>query len=74
MIRIEIDTGNDAFQPAHPDGWRQETAWLLHDLADRILTGQSLPVVLCDYNGDRVGQAIPIPSKPSPPRPAVETT
>ena len=63
MIRIEIDTGNDAFQPAQPDGWRQETAWIMHDLADRILTGQPLPSPLRDYNGNRVGQAELDPSE-----------
>lgn len=57
MIRIEIETANEAFQPGRPDGWRQEAAWLLHDLADRILTGQSMPILIRDYNGNRVGQA-----------------
>lgn len=55
MIRIEVSIGNDAFRPEAEEGWRQETAWILHDLADRIVTGQTLPVVLCDCNGNRVG-------------------
>jgi hypothetical protein len=55
MIRIEVNTGNDAFLPETEEGWRQETAWILHDLADRILTGQALPVLLRDCNGNRVG-------------------
>jgi hypothetical protein len=57
MIRVEIETANEAFHPGTPGGWRQEIAWLLHDIADRLLTGQALPFVLRDYNGNRVGQA-----------------
>lgn len=57
MIRIEIDTANEAFQPVNEEGWRQEIAWILHNLADRLLTGQTLPLILRDFNGNRVGQA-----------------
>ncbi|GAA5127306.1 hypothetical protein JIN84_08890 [Luteolibacter yonseiensis] len=57
MIRIEIGTGNEAFRPGQAEGWRQEAAWLLHDLADRIHSGRALPLVLRDYNGNRVGLA-----------------
>ncbi|RYG96444.1 MAG: hypothetical protein EON58_12080 [Alphaproteobacteria bacterium] len=55
MIRIKIDTSNEAFQPNDPVGWRSETAWLLHDLADRIAAGRPLPLRLIDYNGNTVG-------------------
>jgi len=57
VIRIEIGTGNEAFRPGEEEGWRQEAAWLLHDVADRIVTGQALPLVLRDFNGNHVGQA-----------------
>ncbi|MFT4176040.1 MAG: hypothetical protein QM627_05235 [Luteolibacter sp.] len=57
MIRIEINTDNAAFDPDEREGWRRETAWILHDLADRILTGHALPIILRDYNGNRVGLA-----------------
>lgn len=57
MIRIEIDTANASFRPLETDGWRPEIAWLLHDLADRILMGRELPVALRDYNGNTVGHA-----------------
>lgn len=63
MIRIEIDIDNDAFRPEAKEGWRPETAWLLHDLADRILTGQALPAQLRDYNGNTVGRAELDPSE-----------
>ncbi|MFT3991217.1 MAG: hypothetical protein QM680_07385 [Luteolibacter sp.] len=63
MIRIEINTDNAAFDPDGREGWRSETAWILHDLADRILTGHALPIVLRDYNGNRVGKAVTDPSK-----------
>ncbi len=64
MIRIEVNTDNESFRPGTEDGWRQETAWLLHDLADRLLTDQGLPIILKDYNGNRVGQAELDPSEP----------
>jgi len=55
MIRIEIDTGNAAFQPAEPEGWRSEVGWLLHDLADRVVADHETPMVIRDFNGNTVG-------------------
>lgn len=64
MIRIEMDIHNDAFRPGTEGGWRQETAWILHDLADRILTNQVLAIALRDFNGNRVGLAEKDPPEP----------
>ena len=51
MIRIEIDATGPAFR----ENERQELAWILHDLADRLLTGQQLPIRLTDFNSHTVG-------------------
>ena len=64
MIRIEINTDNEAFRPSDSEEWREETSSILHDLADRIATGQTLPVVVRDSNGNRVCHAEAEPSEP----------
>jgi len=53
---IQIETGNDAFQPDPA----QEIARILRTLADKLEAGADLSeaITLRDYNGNNVGAAI----------------
>lgn len=53
MLRIEIDTGNAAFE----DSPWSECARILRQLADDMERNGGVPFNLRDINGNRVGKA-----------------
>ena len=52
MVKIEIKTGNDAFQDGN---YYEELAKILRELADKIEHGNE-PEKLMDSNGNAVGK------------------
>ena len=60
-MRISIKTGNAAFRSESEGQPEIETARILRALADRVEAGgmpdPGDPIILMDYNGNRVGKA-----------------
>ena len=52
MLKIEFETGNDAF--ADGNG-RRSVALLLHDIAAKIMTDRKDSGMVYDENGNRIG-------------------
>ena len=60
-MRITIRTGNAAFRSECGDQPELEVSRILRSLADRVIDGglpdPGEPIILMDYNGNRVGKA-----------------
>jgi hypothetical protein len=68
MIRISFDTRTDSEDPVAPDAWRIEASDLLREIAQRIATGESMPLILMDREGRFLGRAREISYQPEPAR------
>jgi len=68
MIRISFDTRTDSEDPKHPEAWRPEAAARLREIAKRIASGEVMPLILKDHDGNVVGRARELSYRPEPPR------
>ena len=68
MIRISFDTRTDSDDHIAPNAWRREAATLLREIAERIATGERMPLTLLDVEGNLIGKARELSYRPEPAR------
>jgi len=68
MIRISFETRTDSEDPVAPNAWRQEASARLREIAKRIATGEAMPLILLNREGDFVGKARELSYRPEPAR------
>lgn len=68
MIRISFETRTDSEDPVAPNAWRREASARLREIAKRIATGEAMPLILLNSEGNFVGKAREISYRPEPPR------
>jgi hypothetical protein len=68
MIRISFETRTDSEDPVAPNAWRREASARLREIAKRIATGEAMPLILLNREGDFVGKAREISYRPEAPR------
>lgn len=57
MIRISFDTHFNSADPDSPEAWRPEASGILRQIADRIDSGEPMPIRLHDSNNRYIGKA-----------------
>jgi hypothetical protein len=57
MIRIAFDTQHNSADPETPEAWRSEATGILRQIADRIDSGEPMPIRLHDSSGRYIGKA-----------------
>jgi hypothetical protein len=68
MVRITFETQTNSEDPVAPNAWRREASARLREIAKRIATGEAMPLILLNREGDFIGKAREISYRPEPPR------
>lgn len=68
MIRISFETQTNSEDSVSPNAWRREASARLREIAKRISTGETMPLILLTREGDFIGKAREISYRPEPPR------
>jgi hypothetical protein len=68
MVRITFETRTNSEDPVAPNAWRREASARLREIAKRIETGETMPLILMDREGNFIGKAREISYRPEPPR------
>lgn len=68
MIRISFETQTNSEDPVAPNAWRREASARLREIAKRIATGEAMPLILLNREGNFIGKAREISYRPEPPR------
>jgi hypothetical protein len=68
MIRISFETQTNSEDPVAPNAWRREASGRLREIAKRIATGEAMPLILMNREGNFIGKAREISYRPEPPR------
>lgn len=68
MIRIAFETRTNSEDPHRPDAWRRDAAAKLREIAKRIASGETMPLILFDRDGNIIGKARELSYRPEPAR------
>ena len=68
MIRISFETLTNSDDIEHPEAWRREASARLREIAKRIASGEAMPLILLNREGNFIGKAREISYRPEQPR------